>query len=127
MEREFDLGDILTVTTGRLVSPRRMEGVHDILEYMAGGPVWTHQIGRVCKEAAPALLAQHPALAGVVVPDSFESDTAVLAWVARQKARLGDALPVSPMTVAEHHRIDPISELVEMVHPSRILVAKVSR
>jgi hypothetical protein len=41
--REFHLGDVLSITTGVLVSPRRMEGVSDILEFMTGSDLFTHQ------------------------------------------------------------------------------------
>lgn len=45
--KTFHLGDILTITTGRLVSPRHMEGVYDILNWMTGEDLLvTHQIPR---------------------------------------------------------------------------------
>jgi hypothetical protein len=34
--RPFHLGDVLTITTGRLVSPRHMDGVYDVLNFMTG-------------------------------------------------------------------------------------------
>lgn len=122
MERDFDLGDILTVVTGNLVSLRHMEGVYDILSFMAGEPVYTHQIGRVLGEAKPVILRQHPQLASVTVPDNVEGNDAVAVWVAEQKSEFGETLPVSPMTIAQHERIDPLSELAERVHPDRIMV-----
>ncbi len=33
MSRDFDLGDIPSITTGALVSPRHIDGVYDILDY----------------------------------------------------------------------------------------------
>lgn len=44
--RNFHLGDILSVTTGCLLSPRRMEGVYDILNFMTADNLFTHQLGR---------------------------------------------------------------------------------
>lgn len=58
--RDFHLGDVLTVTTGRLLSPRHMEGIYDLLQFMTGQPVFTHQLGRVSDECKPSLYRQHP-------------------------------------------------------------------
>lgn len=63
--RNFHIGDILSITTGRLVSPRRMDGVYDILNYMTGDDLFTHQLIRAAEECAPALREQHPDLTDV--------------------------------------------------------------
>lgn len=118
-DRMFDLGDILSVTTGRLVSPRHMEGVYDICRFLAGEPVWTHQLGRVCEEAAPGILARHPKLAEIVAPE-LAADT-WLPWLNEQKAIHGAELAISPMNADQHQSIDPLSELAEKVHPSKII------
>lgn len=122
MTRDFDLGDILTVITEYLVSPRHMAGVYDILNFMAGEPVYTHQLRRVMLEACKVILAQHPQLVSVTYPESVEGDEAVAAWLAERKVEFGETLPISPMNIAEHERIDPVSELAERIHPSRIIV-----
>ena len=38
--------------------------------------------------------------------------------------RFGDAVALSPMTENDHERIDPQSELAEMVHPDRIITVQ---
>lgn len=58
--REFHLGDVLSITTGRLISPRGIEGVYDILRFMTGQDLFTHQLPRAMTEMKPRLLAQHP-------------------------------------------------------------------
>lgn len=127
MTREFHLGDILSITTGTLVSPSvpPIDGVYDILNYMTGESLFTHQLPRVRKEAAPVLLEQHPQLAAVdasgVGRDNWRE------WLAEQVARFGERLTVKPMTEDEHERIDPVSELAEKVHPSRIVVVDASK
>jgi hypothetical protein len=120
--RDFDLGDILTIVTGNLVSPRHMDGVYDILNFIAGEPIYTHQIPRVLDEAKPVVLRQHPQLASVTFPEDAASAAGVASWLADRKAEFGDTLPISPMNIAEHERIDPVSELAERIHPSRIIV-----
>lgn len=119
-ERWFDLGDILSVTGEKLVSPRLVAGVYDILNYMTGESLYTHQLPRVCKEARPVLLFQHPQLAEV--DDSSVNGDNWQQWLHEQKQRFGDTLPVKPMNANEHERIDPLSELAEKVHPNKIVV-----
>lgn len=121
-ERDFHIGDILSVTTGKLVSPRLIEGVYDILNFMTGESLFTHQLPRVSREAAPVILRRHPQLADI--DTSGVNSGTWRAWLGEQIARFGEMLPVPKMTVDEHERIDPISELAEKVHPDRIIVVE---
>lgn len=120
--RDFHIGDILSVTTGRLVSTRHIEGVYDILNFMTGESLYTHQLPRVSLEARPVLLRQHPLLvtadASMVNADNWKG------WLAIQVERFGETLPVQPMNEDDHERIDPLSELAEKVHPDRVVVVK---
>lgn len=115
----FHLGDILTITTGKLVSTRHMEGVYDILNFMTGDNLFTHQLGRAVNECNPALLEQHPQLAAVtgkeVTPENFK------VWIEVQCAEFGDELMVRPLPEYAHEFIDPLSELAEDVHPDKIV------
>lgn len=119
----FHLGDVLSITTGRLVSPRHMEGVYDILNWMTGESLYTHQLPRVAREAKPVLLAALPQLAAVEVPD-FPGPERVAAWLAGQVALYGETLPVPKLTADQHESIDPMSELAEKVNPDKIIAIK---
>jgi len=85
--REFDLGDVLSVTTGKLVSPRHIQGVYDILDFLFSTNFWTHELPAACAAARPVLIAQYPDLAGVdatsVDADNWRD------WLDQQKAALG--------------------------------------
>src|SRR3989344_6645903 len=61
--KEFHLGDVLSITTGRLVSPRHIDGVYDILTFMTGDTLFTHQLPRASDECKPYLVKQFPQLA----------------------------------------------------------------
>lgn len=117
--RNFDLGDILSVTTGCLLSPRHMSGIYDILNFMTGDNLMTHQLPRACRECEPVLLLQHPQLAGVDASGVTSENH--LARLAAWKAEFGESLPVEPCGPGVHERIDPLSELAEKVHPSKII------
>lgn len=67
----FSIGDILCITTGRLVSSRGIEGIYDILGFMMDETLWTHQLPDASKICKPLLLEQFPWL------DSPEVDFAV--------------------------------------------------
>lgn len=114
--RDFHLGDILTVTTGRLVSPRHMDGVYDLLNFMTGDNLFTCQLPRACGECEGPLLAQHPGLAQVKVPEDLAGREAVDEWLAGQVALFGETLPVAQLADGDHTRIDPFTE-IRMVAP----------
>lgn len=129
--RDFHLGDILSVTTGRLVSPRHMEGVYDILNFMTGDNLFTHQLPRAARECEAPLLAQHPDLAAVEVPEEFGDGTpdsvrqAVDAWLAGQVAKYGETLPVAPLHEDDHTRIEPFTEIAMINPQAEVIVVTV--
>jgi hypothetical protein len=126
--KTFHLGDILTVTTGRLVSPRYIEGVYDILGWMTGESLMTHQLPRAAGECEGSLRAQHPDLIAVVVPEKFGGDEegsakgAVAFWLAEQVAIFGETREVAPLAAGEHTHIDPIAEML-MTKPAAEIIA----
>lgn len=125
--REFHIGDILSVTTGALVSPRHVGGVYDLLGFMTGEPLMTHQLPRASRECEPSLRAQFPDLACVEVPSPWpdgDPQTVVLGWLAEQVERYGETRQVEPLPPEDHTRIDPISEL-RMMRPDLPIVAVV--
>lgn len=119
--KQFHLGDILSVTTGRLVSPRHMSGIYDILNWMTSESLFTHQLSRVSREADPVLKKFHPWLSDI--NDEFESSQ-VEAWLSDQVAKYGEMHAVPKMSVDEHERIDALSELAEKIHPDKIIIVE---
>lgn len=123
--RDFHIGDILSVTDGHLVSPRHVEGVYDILGWMTGENLFTHQLPRASDECRPSLLAQHPDLAAVVFPERDDwTKEAVYEWLATVVAEYGETRPVLPLSAEDHTSIDPLSEL-RMMRPDMPIIAVV--
>ena len=122
MSRMFHIGDILTITTGRLVAPRGIAAVYDILDYMTGDKLFTHQLGRACAECKPSLLHQHPQLEKETGDNLSISNWAV--WLREAVAIYGEQLPVVPLPPGEHKFIDPVEEMRGMVGPDKIIVVK---
>ncbi len=121
MSRQFHIGDVLSVTTGFLVAPRGMEAMYDLLSFMTGDSLFTHQLPRASRECTPELLRQHPKLAEVEAPAAFTGEAHVLAWLTGQVAVFGEYLDVAPLAEADHARIDPLTELASIVGPDRII------
>lgn len=113
--REFHIGDIISVTDGALVSPRHVGGVYDILNWMTGESLMTHQLPRASRECEPELRRQHPDIAAIVFPDTVErTEAGVYAWLAEQVAIHGETRPVAALAVEDHTIIDPLTELAMM-------------
>ncbi|WP_185931383.1 hypothetical protein [Streptomyces sp. WAC08401] len=123
--RDFALDDILTMTTGRLLSRRHMDGVYDLANWMTGDNLMTHQLPRAADACAPALLAQHPQLSGVHPPEGI--DTAdLLAWIITVEQTHGETLPVAPLPTGSWEQRNPVEDLCDMVGPEKVIVAPVN-
>ena len=119
--KTFHLGDILSVTTGCLVSPRHIDGVYDILNWMTGDNLMTHQLPRACGECEGPLRAQHPDLIVIEVPGDFGGKEGVDRWLAEQVTIYGETREVAPLAAEDHTRIDPITELRAMKPDAEII------
>lgn len=132
----FHIGDVLTVTTGRLLSPTHMEGVYRILNYLTGDSLYTHQLPRAAKEVLPWVERQIPALSAAAMEGAVadldvrlasagDPSQVVAAWVAEQAALHGETHALHPIPREEHEVIDPLEELKGMVDPAKIVVVRV--
>jgi hypothetical protein len=130
--KEFHLGDILSITTERLVSPRHIGGVYDILNWLTGENLFTHQLPRASRECAGPLLAQHPDLAAVTVPDRFgdgsreSAKLAVETWLAGQVAVYGETREVEPLHPDDHTHIHPLAEIAIIAPRAQVMPVVVS-
>lgn len=139
--KTFHISDVLSITTGRLVSSRHMVGIYDILNFLTGDSLFTHQLPRAMRECEPWLRILFPALmedsplivrllptldAEIAKADKQKPaiEAACTAWVesVRVAAGLPDILPVYEMGAEMHTHIDPIEEARAMVGDKRVIV-----
>ena len=107
----FHVGDILSVLQPLLVSPRGIDGVADLLTFMAGEPLDPHQYGRVADECKASLAAQFPDIASLAIPAEALADRDTgLAWMAALPG--GDTREVAPLAPEDHTHLDPEAEAV---------------
>lgn len=129
--RNFHLGDLISVVTGRLVSPNHIGGVYDVCDFATGEAHMTHQLPRACDTVKPWLLDQHPWLSEIDVPefdmpsDVSQEDAAriVADWLAGPVARYGERHEVDPMPFGMYVGREPVGELREMAPNAQAIVA----
>ena len=119
--RSFHIGDILTITTDRVMSKRHMEGVYDILNYMTDDNLFTHQLPRAREECSSALREQLPDIGALEVPD-FEGEEQLWSWLGKIAVEYGETHPVLPLHPEDHTMIGPIDELRMMGHGDKLVV-----
>ena len=118
--REFHIGDVLSITSGFLVSPRGMEGVTEILDYVTGDHLFTHQLPRAARESEAWLLEQHPYLKNIDC-SGMDADSIPL-FLEGIVAQHGKMLRIRPLPDGKHEVRDAYQELVEMKGKENVLV-----
>lgn len=122
--RDFPTGDVISAATGYLVTPSGIGAIYELLSWMTGEDVFTHQLPRIGKEAQPVILAQHPPLAEAYAEVENVTPANWQEFHDRWVQRYGPTLCVPKLDRDQHERIDPLSELAQRVHPSKIIVVE---
>lgn len=124
-KKRFHLGDVLSITTDRLVSPSHIGGVYGILNHMLDDNLFTHQLPRAGKLAKPYLLAQFPQLGDIEPPEHFDGKEHVLRWLAELTLIYGEWFEVEQIPEIEQDHRDPLTEMAEMLRPDQKIVTVV--
>lgn len=120
MTRSFHLGDLVSVATGRLVSPDGLAGVCAVCDFVTGQETMLHQIPRVLREITPILVEQLPWLGEIVVPDWVDDRESANRWLIQVAAKYGKRHDVRALPAGEYVGRDPLAELQEMMPHARI-------
>lgn len=79
MKKTFQLADVLTLTTGRLLTD--FHKLHELAEHIAGHPIWTHEFAdkKLCDRLRERVFEQYPALRdALMIPIQEGVDPAVI-------------------------------------------------
>lgn len=87
--RHFDLATVLGVTTGVLLGDSA--DLHELIEHLCGGPVWTHELPSVADACREEILRQRPDLTNVP-PPMVRSEDEAEEYVAQQATEHGDVV-----------------------------------
>ena len=98
--RSFPLADVLSVTTGVLLSRRHMSGIYEVLDFMMGANLMTHQLPDASRQMEPELIAQYPWLDEERPPKGLDQAD-LMSWLVDVERRRGESLEVAAVdTVA---------------------------
>jgi len=151
MSKQFHIGDIISVTTGHLVSPSHIGGVYGILNYMTRDDLFTHQLPRASEQCAPYLVEQYPFLSKERLQPQLDELIAALKGVETNDAAMVlvrgwlttlpkqvpglavlDGLPFDYMVLRvdrvpldDYTHKNPVEELQGMVGKERVIVVEV--
>ena len=115
--KTFGVADILTHTTGRLLTP--IGDVYLFLEWVTGEQgVMTHQLPRLSREVTPFLEKTFPDLASIDIADDALMD--------RLAVDHGTHRDVPRMPAVDHTHIDPLAEL-KMHYPDTPVIVVQAR
>ena len=120
----FPLSSVLSVVTGRSCQERGISGVYEVLNWMTGEDLYTHQLPRVAKESVAVLISAHPVLADAEADKEAITAENFREWLSKWEAKIGRYIAVPRMRADQHERIDAMSELSEKIHPDRIIVIR---
>ena len=123
--KAFPTADVLSAAGGVLVSKRGIYAVYEVLNWMTGESVFTHQIPRIRREARPVVAALSPQISAALDDMGEITRKNWAHWLRKWEKVIGEEIAVPRMTPNQHESIDPLSELVERVSPDRIHVVKV--
>lgn len=120
--KRFHIGDILSVTSGILVSPEHIGGVYQILDWMVDESLMTHQLPRVSRECEPFLRQTFPDLAAIdVEAAAITSEAELTTWFASLEPQYGTHRDVPKLPAGDHTAIHPLAE-IKMIRPDAEII-----
>ena len=118
-KKEFALGDVLSVTTGILMSRRHIDGVYDILGFMTGCGLMTHELIRANEVCSPYILKQHPQLEGLEVPTLYRDKELIFKWLEEREEEFGETIEIEILPEGAYKRKNPIEEIMNIRNAKR--------
>ncbi len=138
--KSFHIGDVLSLTTGKLISLRHMKAMYDLLAFMTGEMPTTATIPRFSRECRPHLLTQFPELDSPEMQFAVaelcemlktpsgrkEPNKLMLGWFSKLTSgqygiKVSENLEVSPLPHRAHKVRDAAEEIEEMVGPGKLI------
>lgn len=119
MEKKFSIQAALSITTDRLFT-RNIGDVYEILNFITGDNLMTHQLPRAAEFAKPFILAAYPILEDFT-PESLTASIEAKGWdntyngvIASLSKEIGFEITLEPAPEGVWNQKNPIEELIEM-------------
>lgn len=133
MGKKFHIGDVLSVSTGYLVSKNHIGGVYAVLNFMTNDSLSTLALVRACKVCRPALFSQHPWLQSPEMDQEFakleaaiqtpgaDVELVAMELVANMSKKHGEEIEIEPLPKGSYKAVSPETELNMMgVNPDKL-------
>ncbi|MGI9503990.1 MAG: hypothetical protein ACR2RE_13155 [Geminicoccaceae bacterium] len=89
--------------------------IYELLNYMTGDNLFTHQLPRAGKSCLPHILSQHPELRDVTDYICEQCEQGNIDSVRSEMVqRFGETLNIAPISDGSYEGIDPVVELSQM-------------
>lgn len=118
--KSFHIAAILTIIDGKMIVP--MDEIYEILDWMTGESLMTHQLPRASRECEDTLKQAFPDLAEIKVPEGLKTWEKVSAYRESLAPVYGTHRDVPKLDPLDHTTIDPIQEL-KMLRPDAEIIA----
>ena len=116
--RDFPLSGILGVTTGRLMGD--IGELYEVLGFMTGGPVWTHELPAAARLAAPEIARQHPDLPTEADDIGVTDQATAYAYLASAIEKYGATRTLTP--IPDYTRTkSPVETAIDMMGENRVI------
>lgn len=119
--REFPLADVLSVTTGMVLTRRGGEALDDILNWATGDQLSWWQAPRAADACIEAFTSQHPFLADLVPLDGLDKPD-LYAWLLAAEVEHGETVTLTPLADWVHQ--DATAELLDRVELAQLTAEK---
>lgn len=133
-KRSFDVRDVLTVTTGCMISKEGTSGLYDILNYLTQSNLYTHQLPRAADRCIPHIFKQVPELDSLemklavgelmsTLNTTTSKNEAIDSWVLRLTngdygITVDEMIELEPLPTGAYMSLEPIDELELMTDNS---------
>lgn len=95
---DFPLGDVLSLYTGKILSPRGVAGIHRLLNFLYGQELYDFQLSEKGDEALPWITEQYPDFATLKF-ENTEQPAYWAEWLDDQISRFGMTVIIRPIPI----------------------------
>ena len=121
-KKMFTIGQVISAGTGRLCCD--IGEVYDILNFLTGDNLFTHQLPRAFRACKDHIIEQLPWLKWVDDNKDACTPETVLSFVEAAAKEYGAEHELAPLPASDWERRDPIAEACEMMGSAdRVIVA----
>jgi hypothetical protein len=97
-----------------MVAENGIGDLYELLNWLTGDELYTHQLGRAADVCGPWLVEQHPVLECVTLPEGRPDARGWCDWLESTKAAIASELTLRPLPADRWTTRNPLDELLDM-------------